>query len=164
MSISRVWDWFHNIGGQFVDKKLLGTLIITSLFTVWWGYRQHTLAVEREKEHRLEEQRIQYLISAYRRLATGVYRGSLFNAMDEVQSAIADIYLFGTEAQVSQAQTFVQEVTRDKTANVDGLLLEIRRQLRAELGLQPADMADFWWLVRGEQTEDGTPEQADPGD
>ncbi len=131
-----------------MDYSLLTTLSVTAALTIVGWFIAHRLSVGRDYERRRKEQRLEFLVSAYRRLAMGVYRGSLFQAMEEVQSAIADIYLYGSERHIQLVEAFVQKVGNEKHAEIDDLLVALRRDLRAELGLEAVERDKLWWLIR----------------
>ena len=53
----------------------------------------------------------------------------------KLESAIADIQLFGTPHQVELVQSLLTEFAEKKTVSMDALLQDLRRDLRAELSL-----------------------------
>jgi len=53
-----------------------------------------------------------------------------------IESAVADIQLFGSVKQVRLAQAFIAEFAATRTASLDPLLEELRKDLRAELQLE----------------------------
>ena len=80
--------------------------------------------------------RVQYLIEAYRRLETVSNRHELGEQdVQALESAIADIQLFGSAAQVELAARFAKSFADSKTATLDELLSDLRSDLRQELAL-----------------------------
>jgi hypothetical protein len=53
-----------------------------------------------------------------------------------MESAIADVQLFGSSLQVAAAQKFALEMAERGHAQLDDLLLSLRNDLRAELQLE----------------------------
>jgi len=53
-----------------------------------------------------------------------------------MESAVADVQLFGSPAQVTAAQKFALEMAEHGHASLDDLLLSLRNDLRAELQLE----------------------------
>ena len=54
----------------------------------------------------------------------------------EVEKAIADIQLLGTSYQVELARTFASDFVENRSASLDSLLSELRKDLRRELDLE----------------------------
>ena len=80
--------------------------------------------------------RVEYLLSAYRRLEAASNR-ELGPAHEKaIESAVSDIQLLGTKHQVELADAFAKEFAADRSANAEPLLEDLRRTLRKELLLQ----------------------------
>lgn len=79
--------------------------------------------------------RVQYLIEAYHRLETAS-NVNLKEKRFDVESAIADIQLFGTPQQIKLAIKFADEMSQKSVASLDELLFQLREDLRAELQLE----------------------------
>jgi hypothetical protein len=77
------------------------------------------------------------LIDAYRRLESAGDRRDLSKYSAELESALADIQLFGTPEQVEKAQGFAVDFAQNHAASLDELLFDLRETLRAELQLEP---------------------------
>ena len=85
------------------------------------GLVAHWLAVWRDRRNKRKDQRVQYLIEAYRRLSKASNHPKLFEIADEVQSAVNDIQLFGTEQQIKLAEKFTFDLANNKVADLDEL-------------------------------------------
>jgi hypothetical protein len=57
--------------------------------------------------------------------------------LTDIESAIADIQLFGSARQVALAESFAKEFASRRSTSLDGLLAELRDDLRKELELEP---------------------------
>lgn len=120
-----------------MNWELLIPLVITTIVAISGWLAAHRLSAARERTAKRRETRVSYLIEAYRRFESVCQRTPL--GPDEaklLESAIADIQLFGTPSQISLARKFVQEYSSKKKADVDQLLADLRRDLRSELGLE----------------------------
>jgi hypothetical protein len=98
------------------------------------------LNANRDRANKQREIRLQYQIQTYRLLALAVQRkpepGSKY--FRDMESAVADIQLFGTESQISAIHTFLQEFSTKHKGSFNDLLTQLRNDLRKELDLPPA--------------------------
>ncbi len=99
------------------------------------GFVVHVLTGRRGRTNKRREQRIGYLIEAYRRLESCALRHGPFDAL-KLESAVADIQLFGSPRQVQLVQEFAAEFAAQRGASLDALLRELRCNLRVELKLE----------------------------
>jgi hypothetical protein len=118
-----------------MNWQLLGPLLITTAIAVAGWFVGHALSARRDRINKRREQRIGYLIEAYRRLETCANRGDQMEA-SKFESALADIQLFGTPRQVDLVQALIADFAAGGGATMDDLLRDLRRDLRAELRLQ----------------------------
>lgn len=79
--------------------------------------------------------RIQYLVKAYQLLECASNREEGHPSLINLEKAIADIHLWGTQIQIELAQQFAKEFAENRCADSGKLLEEIRKDLRLELGL-----------------------------
>ena len=100
------------------------------------GLVVHLLATRRERANKRREQRIGYLVEAYRRLEACSQRIAPGETA-KLESAVADIQLWGSLHQVELVQRFATDFAKAGTASLDDLLRDLRRDLRAELKLHP---------------------------
>jgi hypothetical protein len=110
-------------------------LVIPLISAVIGGFVVHLLTARRERASKRREQKIGYLIEAYRRLEVCSQRCTPSETA-KLESAVADIQLLGSSRQVELVQHFAREFAARKTASLDDLLRDLRRDLRAELRLE----------------------------
>jgi hypothetical protein len=118
----------------------LGTLIallIPTLVAVVSWFVGSWLVAKRDRANKRRDLRVQYLIEAYRRLATATERketGAEFFAV--LDSAIVDVQLFGSADQIQAAQKFAKQLAEHRMAQMTELLASLRDDLRKELKLE----------------------------
>jgi len=117
-------------------------LIIIGWFIVNW------LSSKREFKSKRREVRIQYLIEAYRSIASSTNRQD--KTTDEqklkIESAIEDIQLFGNKRQLEALNSIIVNGKNDFTE----ILEVLRNDLRKELELQKNDSPlKFYRMNRG---------------
>lgn len=78
-----------------------------------------------------------YLLDAYRKLERSAEAVEPADSWKDMESAVADIQIFGSAKQVALAQQFANEIASNQTASATTLLKELRQSLRAELKLEP---------------------------
>lgn len=110
------------------------SLIITALVAVVGWFIVHQLSISRDIKNKRTELKIKYLIEAYRRLENVSHRDN--PNMQDFESAIADIQLFGSKQQVALAQEIATEFAKNKTVSLDPLLGDLREDLRKLLHLE----------------------------
>ena len=114
----------------------------------------HVLTVYRDRRNRRQEQRIGYLVSAFRGLAKANNHPRLHEVADDVEQAIADLQLFGTPKQIQLARQFATDLGTTQVADLYELLNELRNNLRQELGREPVVGNVVWLKIgRGEAKE-----------
>jgi hypothetical protein len=120
-----------------VNLPLFLPLVVTTALAIGGWYVVHRLSMNRDQANKRHELRIQYLLEAYRRLEKAAHRGDLAVYARDLESALADIQLLGTERQVQLAHDFAVSMARDRTAALDPLIADLRSELRQQLGLGP---------------------------
>jgi hypothetical protein len=131
-----------------MNWQLLLPLIVTTVIAIGGWYAAHAFAVRRDQANRRREFRVENLISAYRKLANCAQRSDqqeLYDRASDLESAMADIQLFGTPAQIESARRFVDDIVTNKSARIDTLLNLLRADLRLELKLSPISK-DITWI------------------
>ena len=128
-----------------MNTQLLIPLLITTLIAIGGWFIGHRLAAARDRANKQRELRVQYLIEAYRRLVKAGNHPELYKIADEIESAVSDIQLFGTQEQITKIQKFTKEMSTQQHARLDDLLADLRTDLRQELNL-PKVEGKFWWL------------------
>jgi len=101
----------------------------------------------------------EYLISAYRRLANSANRPPMEDSQyfRDMESAIADIQLFGTKRDIELVYSFLTEFAQRGQATLDPLLLELRNRLRDELGYEEVAENVRWFRPEGSPDIDAQP-------
>jgi hypothetical protein len=113
------------------------TIISALVIIVGWPavylFDKHRDLINRQKEIR-----IKYLIEVYR-LLDSVSNRSEDAPYNNLESAIADVMLFGTEKQIDIARQIVKSFVDDRKANLTPLLNDLRMELRKELRIKATD-------------------------
>jgi hypothetical protein len=117
----------------------LVTLLIPTFVAVVSWFVGSWLAVRRDRANKRRDLRVQYLIEAYRRLEAAGHRPLVPPYSSDMESAIADIQLFGSPVQVAAAQKFAFEMAEQGHASLDDLLANLRSDLRKELQWERVD-------------------------
>jgi len=100
------------------------------------------LSLRRDRINKRRDLRVQYLIEAYRRLENASNRQPLPEEHGRaLESAIADIQLFGSPTQVELAIRFARGFAQSKNESLDNLLADLRSDLRKELTLESVPSA-----------------------
>ena len=121
-----------------MNWQLLAPLLVTTVVAVIGWMAAHYFNSQRDLKNKRREIRSDYLIRAYQRLEAGTCRGSIAGSSfgKDFEAAIADVQLFGTEAQVRMAKELATAIAgRAKDASAGELLLSLRDALRTELDL-----------------------------
>lgn len=112
------------------------TAIVTVLVAVIGWFVGHRFNVKRDRENKLRDLRIQYLIEAYRRLESAANRPETTKKeQDRFETALADIQLLGTKEQIEKLMEFLVSYNSQKGAPINPLLELLRSHLRKELDL-----------------------------
>jgi hypothetical protein len=120
-----------------VNPPLFLSLVVTASLAIAGWYVVHRLSMNRDQANKRRDLGVQYLLEAYRRLENAANRPDLSSYARDLESALADVQLLGTERQVSLAHDFAVSMARDRTASLDPLVADLRSELRQELGLGP---------------------------
>jgi len=131
-----------------MEMKLLVPLLITSVVTIVGWFTAHELAAWRDRVSKRRDQRIEYLIQAFRHLAKAVRHEPLHEVADEIRSAVADIQLFGSKDQILNVQNFVRHLVEDGEGPLDDLLDSLRSDLRKELKLSDIEGLIMWVQIK----------------
>lgn len=122
-------------------EDVLKLLIPASVVVAgWWvanwltRRREHARNVADKKR----EIQVEYLINAYRRLESTISRNTSIGYNETIETAIADVQLFGTGGQVALVLKIIEQFKQQTTAHHAFLpLLEVlRKDLRNELNLE----------------------------
>jgi crotonobetainyl-CoA:carnitine CoA-transferase CaiB-like acyl-CoA transferase len=131
-----------------MERSLLLSVVSSSLVAgIAGAYLGHWLTYRREKKNRLQEQRIQYLIQAYRAFSKANNNPQLCEVADDLEQAVADIQLLGSPELIHLVQRFSEEFARKQEASLDEVLANIRKDLRNELGESPVSGRIIWLRI-----------------
>ncbi len=131
-----------------MNCQLLIPLLVSALIAIIGWLVAHRLAAARDRSSKRKQQRVRYLIEAFRRLArVGSCLGSsdLADELQQLQLAIADIQLFGTPEQIGKVQAVTKGMAEADSVPLDDLLADLRTDLRKELHLSEVQ-GKMWWL------------------
>jgi hypothetical protein len=120
-----------------MNLSLLLPLLISTLVAIIGWLMGHWLNARRDQTNRRADLRIEFLLEAYRKLERASNRPSnLESQVSDLESAIADVQLLGRPNQVAMAAEFSQRFAKERVASLDGLISELRNDLRSELSLE----------------------------
>ncbi len=120
-----------------MNYNLLIPLLVTTTVAILGWFAAHQLTAARDRANKRRDLRVQYLLDAYRKLEAASNRECKTEAdARQLESAVADIYLFGTSFQVSKVKEFVETFAQTGGASTDSLLADLRRDLRRELRME----------------------------
>lgn len=122
------WADLMRYGAAPLAAAMVGGLI------VHLGARRRDLANDRRK------QRVEYLLAAYQVLARTAHRDLTPARSEAFEDAISDIVMLGSSSQVGLARQVMQGMKSSSSAALDPLLLDLRIELRKELGLDADEL------------------------
>lgn len=118
---------------------ILAAVLGAGIAVVGWVVNN---ALARRAERRT--MRIEYLLTAYRRLEHASNRAMTPGHAAELEGAISDIQLLGSPVQVDLAKNFAADFASVQTASTEELLEDLRQSLREELQLKPSSPGRVW--------------------
>ena len=94
---------------------------------------------------------LNYLIDSFRKLALAVQRPPAPNSpyFRDMESAVADIQLFGTKSQIESLTKCLKEWEEKNQADFNDLLDKLRKELRKELELTDIKESIRWFRPEG---------------
>lgn len=113
----------------------------------------HLFTSYRDLHNRRREQRINYLVSAFRAFAKTAHHPRLYEVGQELEQAVADVQLFGTSEQVHLVQQFAVKLGKTQSADLDDLMNSLRNSLRSELGAKAVNDRYIWLRIGDKQRE-----------
>ena len=125
-------------------------LLLAAVLAIFGWHKVDNLAAERDRTNRQRDLQIEYLISAYSKLANASGRdpkpGSQYFA--DMETAMADIQLFGADSQIEKAKKIMDEFQKTRCGPVNELLTDLRDDLRREMDLSRIK-GDVQWFRPG---------------
>lgn len=117
-------------------ENLVSILIPAAIVILGWIVA-HELNLRRDTFAKRRDLRVHYLIDAYRKLENNSNRlNSLPEAKQAFESAVADIQLLGTRAQIEALLIFLDQFKKNTNSSIDPVLKLLRDDLRKELSLE----------------------------
>ncbi|MCC2111649.1 MAG: hypothetical protein KDJ16_06410 [Hyphomicrobiales bacterium] len=118
-----------------MDWKLFFQLLVTVSVALTVGWLGHRFAARRDLLNERRKLRVAYLLEAYKKIENAGNRSDPDSTWPLLESAIADIQLLGSPAQVELARRFALDMAQHSTASLDPLVNDLRNSLRNELEL-----------------------------
>lgn len=113
-----------------MDQVIATAIVAGVAIAGWWVVNvQQRRAVRRNM-------RIEYLLSAYRQLERVTNREPTKDHGRAIEEAVADIYLLWTPEQVKLVRDFANTFAKDSGADLNNLLMDLRKSLHRELLLE----------------------------
>ncbi len=130
------------------------SLLLASVITILGWFILSNLAAKRDRINKQRDLRVEYLIGAYSKLANASWRdpesGTSYYA--DVETAMADIQLFGTDSQIAKAKKIMDDFQRTRCSSLDELLRDLRDDLRYEMDLSKIEGNVQWFRPEGAPT------------
>jgi hypothetical protein len=125
-----------------MDWKTIIPAVIGGLIVIIGWAVSHYLNKSRDIAAEKRKLRTTFLLEAYRRLERVAERKTSQkpSAIEDIESAMADIQLLGTPKQVLLAHNFAMDLVNEKNASLNELLSNLRDSLRNELDLEVVDI------------------------
>jgi DUF1680 family protein len=140
-----------------MNSSLIFSIITSSLSAgIVGAILGHWLSGVRDRKQRLREIRIGYLIEIHRVFAKANRHPRLYEIGHEIEQALADIQLFGSERLIELVKRFTFEIAANRIARLDEIQQAIRTYLRQELG-EKAITDRMFWLQINESNPDDSP-------
>ena len=116
-------------------------LLSALLGAVVGGVLVHRLTLQREALGARRTQRVDFLLSAYRRLIRASNRNRLTREhRDDLEAAFSDIMLLGGQVEMDAASKFMVQFVDTMEGSLDPVIFALRKSLRDEIGLGDVPM------------------------
>ncbi len=152
-----------------IDWKLAATVGIPAAVIVAGWFFVHWLNGRRDLVIRKREARLKALEAAYMRIATSSNRQLTDKSMDDIETFVSEIQLYGTPRQIQLMGEMVEAFKKpNNIVSYDAILADLRDSIRKELNLEPVS-GPVWWfrftrnkpavnnLINPETPNSGTP-------
>lgn len=106
----------------------------------------HRFSAWRDRINHKRKMQTDFLVTAFQNLANSANRPFVAGAehLKDMESALADIQLFGSRKQVQLVEDFAKEFSQANSASLDPLLNSLRQDLRKELGYEQIESNVKW--------------------
>ncbi|BBO59006.1 hypothetical protein [Mycoavidus sp. B2-EB] len=121
---------------DFVEILVKYQHSIAGLIAIAGWIVTYQLKILRDRKNKQRDLITDYLLDAYRKLESASTRGKLTeNQIANVESAIADIQIFGSEELITAVDKFMEEFVVNKNIDLSGILGLLREDVRSALHL-----------------------------
>lgn len=98
----------------------------------------HYFTSKRDLSNKKREIKIGYLIDVYKKLENAIQRPPKIVFFD-LENVVMAIQLFGSKEQILLAKKIANDLSNNGSADLQSLLLDLRKTLRKELNLEKTD-------------------------
>lgn len=125
--------------------------LVTALVALAGWFVVHRLSAWRDRVDHNRRIRTEFLIEAFQNLANSANRPPTPSSQyfRDMESAVADIQLFGSKSQIQMVDSFTKEFEEEKAASLNPLLSSLRSELRKELGYEQIEVNVRWFRPEG---------------
>ena len=139
-------DTFFCKGLLTIDWRLVATVGIPAVVVVAGWFFVHWLDARRDLASRKREARLKALEAAYMRVATSSNRPLTEKSMDDLETFVFELQLYGTPRQIQLMTEIVEGFKKpNNIVSYDTILVDLRDRIRKELNLEPV-LGPVWWL------------------
>lgn len=132
-----------------IDWKLAATIGIPAAVVMAGWFFVHRLNGRRDLAIRKREARLKALESAYMRIATSSNRPLTNKSMDDIETFVSEIQLYGTPRQIQLMSEIVEAFKiPNNVVSYDAILADLRDSIRKELNLEPVSGAVWWFRFK----------------
>ena len=125
--------------------------LVTVVIALGGWLAVHRFSAWRDRINHKRKMQTDFLVTAFQQLANSANRPFAPGAehLKDMESALADIQLFGSKTQVQQVEDFASEFAQANSASLDPLLNSLRQDLRKELGYEQINSNVKWVRFEG---------------
>ncbi len=139
-----------------IDWRLAATIGIPAAIVVAGWFFGHWLNARRDLISRKREARLKALEAAYMRLATSSNRLLTEKLMDDLETFVSELQLYGTPYQIQLMTEIVEGFKKpNNVISYDAILVDLRDTIRKELNLEPVP-GPVWWLRLPRESKEST--------
>ena len=123
---------------EIIDLRLIISLLVPALITIVGWFIVNRVTTKRDRNNKKREKVVDYLIASYKVLTSIPHREEDKKPIyyPNLEDAIADIQLFGTEKQITLAKEVANIFAKEKSVELNPLIIQLRDDLRKELNLE----------------------------
>ena len=120
-------------------------IFVPSIIAITVAFFSHRSAVTRQLNEQRRQERVKYLVSAFRSLMMASNNPNLSEAALSFRDASIGIQFLGTADQAEMMRAAIHKIVNKGDVNLDPLLSSLREDLRAELKLGPLHGTPVYW-------------------